>query len=284
MISDIRQKTEIIFVPTWQCNLSCSYCDYRTKAIRDDDGAVTGYELKAFDQTWHFDQELSWPAWLVMLNRFRPYHLELTGGEPTIYRHLADLLAHIPCDSSWAVTSNTLTDVRLFEPANCKFWTASYHYRKRDRFLKNMDWLKRRGFPCRVTLVMTPGNADHMFDVMKDFRSLDLMVNIHPVLKEDFSWADHQDLLKKARALHDGVWVNLVEDVPKEFKPRSYSSCNAGGKYFALMPDGTVLRCYSALLWQGKAGHISDYEPSALIRPCNQKCLFHCDNRAEKHL
>jgi len=279
---DTREQTTIIFVPTWRCNLSCSYCDYRTQEIKGD-GDVSGYRMQCFGEEWEFGKEISWPAWLVYLNRFRPYHLELTGGEPTMYGQLADLLAHIPCDSSWAITSNTLNDVRLFEPQNCKFWTASYHYKKREQFLKNMDWLKRRGFACRVTMVMTPENADHMFSVMRDFRKLDIMVNVHPVLKQGFSWAEHKELLAQARALHDGVWVNLVEEVPKEYKPRKYAGCNAGGKYFALMPDGTVLRCYSALLWRGREGHIGSYEPSARIRPCNQKCLFHCDDRAEKH-
>ncbi|MBW2081683.1 MAG: radical SAM protein [Deltaproteobacteria bacterium] len=263
-------------MPTWRCNLRCSYCDYRT--VKKEGG----YELKAFDQVWHFGEEISWPAWLVYLNRFRPYHLELTGGEPTMYKHLPDLLAHVPCDSSWAITSNTLNDVRLFEPGNCKFWTASYHYHSREKFLANIDWLKRRGFPLRVTLVMTPENAEHMFGVMRDFRKQEVMVNVHPVLKQGFSWKEHEELIAKMRTLHDGVWVNFVEDVPKEWKPRRYSNCNAGGKYFALMPDGTVLRCYSALLWHGSLGHVSDFEPSSLFRPCGKQCVFHCDNRAKK--
>lgn len=275
---DTRKKTEIVWVPTWRCNLKCPYCDYRV--IQAENRA--GYLLRTFDQEWEFGREFRWPEWIVCLNRFRPYHLELTGGEPLMYKDLPDLLAHVPADSSWAITSNTLLDVRAFEPGNCKFWTASYHYHSRERFMENVDWLRRRGFPIRATLVLTPENHEQCFEEMLRFRQDEVMVNVHPVLKQGFSWKDHPVLLDMARRLHDGIWVNFVEDVPKEWAPRKFRNCNAGGKYFALMPDGTVLRCYSALLWQGRAGHILNYEPSELFRPCGEDCMFHCDMRARK--
>ena len=269
-------KTTIIFVPTWMCNLRCSYCDYRTKKID------TGYELKAFSETWHFGPEISWPGWLVYLNRFRPYHLELTGGEPTIYPHLEDLLAHIPCDSTWAITSNTLNNVRLFEPKNCISWTASYHYHDRGKFLDNIQWLKQRGFPLRCTLVMTPENHDHMMSVIHDFRKADVQVNVHPVLKPGFSWDKYPELITEMRALHDGVWVNFIDAIPKQWDGDYYEKCDAGGKYFSVMPDGSVIRCYSAILWHGVMGHISDFEPNSQMRPCNKPCRFPCDERANK--
>jgi len=52
-------------------------------------------------------------------------------------------------------------------------------------------------------MVMTPENADHMFSVMRDFRRLDIMVNIHPLLKQGFSWGNHAGIIEQARALHD---------------------------------------------------------------------------------
>lgn len=280
---DTRKKTVITWVPTWLCNLKCSYCDYRAKAIREN-GSVTGYEMKCFGETWRFGRQLNWLEWIAYLSRFRPYHLELTGGEPLMYPHLAELLAHVAADSSWAITSNTLGEVRLFEPGNCKFWTASYHYTQHDKFVKNVTFLRQRGFPIRVTLVLTPENEKTCFEAIRDFRKNDVMVNLHPVLKQGFSWERHPELLARARAAHDGVWVVFVDDVPKEWKPRQYSNCKAGGDYFALMPDGTVLRCYSALLWHGKVGHISDYQPTKLFAPCSKPCVFHCDNRAEKNV
>lgn len=270
------RKTTIIFIPTWMCQLHCSYCDYKT--IRTE----SGYKLKCFGKQWNLGEQIPWQDWLMYLNRFRPYHLELTGGEPTVYSDLPYLLAHIPNDSSWAITSNTLNDVSRFEPYGCVAWTASYHYHDRDRFVGNVLSLKKKGINIRSTLVMTPDNFYEMLDTINNFRKLQIPVNIHPVLKQGFSWDKHSDLISRIREMHDGMWINFVEQVPQGWNPKKCYRCEAGGKYFALMPDGTVLRCYSAILWNGVVGHISDYEPSVGLSKCDNPCIFPCDNRPVK--
>lgn len=271
-----KPETTIILVASWRCNLKCSYCDFK---VINDDGQ--SYDLQVFHERKHYDQELPWPAWLVYLNRFRPYHLELTGGEPALFKGMHDFMAHVPCDSSWAMTSNTLLDnVKLFEPDNCLHWTASYHHTQHDKFLENMRWLRNKGFPTRITFVLTPRNAEKCFAAIETFRKEEFLINIHPMLKEGFSWyrtPERVALLEKARALHDGIWVNFVDDVMKEWKPQQYSQCNAGGHYFSLMPDGQVLRCYSSMLDKKSEGHVGEYQPVSLYRPCKRECVFPCD-------
>ena len=276
------KKTKFIFVPTFKCNLNCSYCDYRWR--EEEDKSIT---VDCFEQTWNFAKELRWLEWIAMLARFRPYFLELTGGEPLMYRDLPELLAHLPCgnpqNKSWAITSNTLnTDVlKAIEPDNCKFWTASYHYHSRTQFLDNIEWLKLRGFPVRVTLVLTPDNLDKVVSVIDEFRRISIMTNVHILCKKDFSWEDSQEkreVLKAAEALHDGVWINVVSGIARTWAERRFSSCEAGRDFFALRPNGYLLRCWSDIVSKRVLGHVLTYKiPPEGLRPCDQACLFPCD-------
>ncbi len=277
------KKTKFIFAPTFRCNLRCSYCDYRFKI--EDDKSIT---LDCFEQTWNFAKEIRWLEWIALLARFRPYHLELTGGEPLEYRDLPELLAHVPADSIWAITSNTLnTEVlKAIEPDNCKFWTASYHYHSRTKFVDNLEWLKLRGFPVRVTLVLTPDNLDQVTSVIDDFRRVAVMANVHILCKQDFSWLDtpeKREVLEAAEKLHDGVWVNVVQGIARTWATHRFTSCDAGRDYFALMPNGQLLRCWSDIISKFTLGHIMTYEPpSEGLRQCDQPCVFPCDLEPEK--
>ena len=66
--------------------------------------------------------------WLAGLERFAPYHLELTGGEPSLYPGLAELLAGLHEGCAWSITSNLLTEAALRLPLeHCASFTASWH-------------------------------------------------------------------------------------------------------------------------------------------------------------
>ena len=79
--------------------MRCGYCDYSI----DKEG-----KLYAFDKIKTIGRELEWFEWVQYLDRFEPLLLEMTGGEPTMYKDLNKLLMHISGFSRWAITSNTL--------------------------------------------------------------------------------------------------------------------------------------------------------------------------------
>lgn len=275
------QTTEIIFIPTWRCNLRCPYCDYR--AEQKSHGMV---ELNSFGKHYTIGPEIPWPLWIAYLYVFKPYHLELTGGEPTLYEGLAKFLDHLPSNCSWAMTSNTLGNVSDFESYNCRAWTASYHFVKESEFLKSIQTLRLKGFTVRVTMVLTPENFKKIEKAVKLFRKEEFPINIHPYLKQGFSWGNHQDIFQKFKEMHDGNWVDFISGIPMEFKGDRYDHCEAGNYYFALWPDGTVYRCLSSILHDGESskGHIKDFIPGILIEPCNRECMFPCDReRPKKH-
>ena len=181
--------TKFIFIPTWRCNLRCPYCDYRPE------GNAEGLKLRAFGKEFDIGVEILWPMWLLFLNRFRPYHLEMTGGEPLCYEGLPDLLAHLPLGSSWGITSNTLDEsCRRMLPQNCGGWTASYHYHSDEAFWRNIEALKAKSLYPRVTLVLKPDNTEKVKAAMEKALSLKVGSNIHPILKQGFDWKENKKI------------------------------------------------------------------------------------------
>lgn len=270
---------KIIFIPTWRCQLNCSYCDYGYIDL----AKTNGYTLQAFDKQVEIGRELYWVEWLEYLDRFEGsgYLLEMTGGEPTCYKDLPKLLRHIGHNSKWAITSNTLNSdiIKEMPLHNCLAWTASYHFHSDKEFERNLFNIKRRGIMPRVTIVFTPWNYEEAFKKIKHFAQ-NFGVNIHPMLKQGFSWekSGYMRVWREAEQLaRDIDSVQFINSISDEWKPERYDVCSAGRDYFCVMPDGQVRRCYSHLLAEKVEGHIKDFKPATEARPCGVDCMFPCD-------
>lgn len=263
-------KTKIIFIPTWRCQLSCPYCDYRIKG---------GY-LHCFGRKIKLGMERHWMDWIKDLERFDPFLLEMTGGEPTMYNGLENLLASLPKKSEWAMTSNTLNSVDKLPGNNCISWTASYHYHSDKLFLDNCKRLKDKGIPVKITMVITPENFKTVKKKIKFFRKK-FLIHIHPVLKKGFDWREYPNIWKDMHKL-ESKKVKVIKDIDSHWKEKRYKECNAGGYYFMVFPNGRVFRCYSAILGQGDLGYIWDYKPDYKLRECGYPCVFPCDEMPVK--
>ncbi len=269
---------KIIFMPTWRCNLQCAYCDYRLQKCDGDD-----YILNAFGKDLAIKKELTPEQWIKHLAKFDPFVLEMTGGEPTMYKGLPEVLNGLPFDSEWAMTSNTLlTDVINELPGhNCKDWTASYHFHNDDIFLNNIKTLRAKGIPVRITIVLTPDNLDILREKVRDFVFQNIGVNIHPMLKQGFDWKDHREVWDAAiefAAL--SPCVNIIKDISDAWVPERHEICPAGtDKYFVVMPDGSVVRCYSDILRYEPTENIETFVPAKENGPCGKECMFPCDKQ-----
>jgi len=270
---------KIIFIPTWRCNLRCSYCDYEIK-----EKTAEGYIYRAFNRFHRVERELEWWEWIEHLERFEPFLLEMTGGEPLCYKDLDKLLLHLRLDCRWAITSNTLNRemIKKLPAYNCLAWTASYHYQKDKEFLDNLYILRHKRIIPRVTIVVTPENFNTAVEKIKMIDSEGYGVNIHPVLKMGFSWEKDMDKWNELLGMADGKRIIFVRDISYRWTPQRYDYCHAGSNYFCLMPDGKVLRCYSQILTDKNLGYIWDFKPFKLMTPCDMECMFPCDRQVTK--
>jgi MoaA/NifB/PqqE/SkfB family radical SAM enzyme len=139
----------------WQllntCNYRCAYCFFPADVLGEKlKAAATSEEWgAAFDQTGL--------KWL----------LHITGGEPSIYPNFAELCERITKRHLISLNSNMTH--RAWEefservnPRRVSFINAGLHAREREQrqgnpaYLRNVDILRKKGFPVFASLVATP--------------------------------------------------------------------------------------------------------------------------------
>jgi len=262
----------MIWVPTWRCNRRCTYCNYNYKEGK----------CIAFDREIPA-AELPPDKWIEFF-RAHPEirHLELTGGEPTLYQCLPDVLAALPDGMTWAITTNLLPKAVTKLPLDkCTCITASYHYTEDDTFFRHAKALKKKGKTPRVTIVITPENIDTAPDTIAMIRSKGLHVNLHPLLTPGWRWDNAS--WSRIRSWDDKPTVFLVDEITQGWEegPR-FDTCHLGTvDYAALGPGGEIYTCYGYLVQNMPMGHIScTFEMSPRVRPCFLQCEFPCDAQA----
>ena len=128
--------------------------------------------------------------------------------------------------------------------------------------------------PEAITFVITPENHERMFEKMAYYKYKGYGINVHPLLKQGFDWADHEKLWEDIYRLP----YNII-NIDKKWERKSFPTCIAGVDYFMMFPDGDYYRCYSA--------HINGDKPLGNIRDkfdllegrseCGRECSFPCD-------
>jgi hypothetical protein len=273
--SSMEMKT-IIWIPTWSCGNKCFYCDYQFK-----DGI-----LKAFKQTYPIGPELESKDWIEFFSKINSFNLVITGGEPTNYKGLPNVLEKLPDGVKWSITSNSLNieAIKKIPFHNNAGWTASYHFKEPRMFDYNIWKIsKLQGFPqgVRVTMVITPWNHEKVWEQAKEYMWKKIGVNIHPFLNQEFSWEKNQDIIQlwRGRTKETGNWCEFIEDIPDFFGGETHNSCHGGKDFFIVWPDGRVMRCYSEILRGEFIGHIKDFIPFDGPKPCTIPCVFPCDKQ-----
>ncbi len=155
----------LILALTNTCNLGCAYC-YRGDALADDTMPPEMIEqsIALAEQSGH------------------PFHVQLSGGEPTMMPHLiehaAQTLRKRGCRASLAVQTNgTLIDrplARMFKQYDIQVGVSldggvALQERLRGRAadtLKGMKMLEAEDIPFRVTTVVSHENADHLAELV----------------------------------------------------------------------------------------------------------------------
>jgi len=270
------------FCPTFRCNLNCSYCPRDVKLAPDGKSyKVTFEDRKSFT----IEEELPWAYLLHLLNRFRPYHMEITGGEPMLWSGFSPFLAHLPRDCSWAITTNTLvTDVVKTIDANTPpmVWSSSYHYHSDDIFAENVNYLRTKGIPVKINMVLTPTNGEKIIEKLKFFQQLKLPAAIIPMIREGFTWKEHTAIYNRFKNIGRELKSPYVAFVPTPINncgAPPTKACCGGRNYFHLFPDGRLFRCLSDCWKDGvePCGHLETFQPPKEEQPCEAGCTLACD-------
>jgi hypothetical protein len=229
------------------------------------------YEWNAYGKEHKVKEEVDWFQWSYMLRKYEPFHLEITGGEPLLYKDLGKILQDISLLSSWAITSNTLLDVETIPLDKCICWTASWHGIDREQFLFNLGYLKSQ-VSLSVSIVVTFDKIDYWLAEAEQFKTLGYRVNLLRELNPSVNWDGTPEWNRLLMMRLNGF--NVVEDdIPPNYTFESGFRCDAGNRYFCAMPDGNLYRCYSEAMLGEPIGYVGSADLDIDSHDCYSKCL-----------
>jgi len=265
----IKIDNVFLMFPTMRCNLRCSYCHFGWH--NDKDGG--GYTWTGYGKEHRIEREARWYELTMFLNKYRPYKLEFSGGEPTLYPDFKRLVNSVPEDSLWAITSNAMFAADLLEDMDfhrCQGWTVSHH-KDSPIFERNIHRL-RNATSMAISIVVTFADVTSALQRAWRYKERGYQVNLLRELNPGVSWEGTKewDLV----AAHREYGFNVVEsDIPPSFKFDRGYECFGGSHYMAIMPDGKVYRCYSHAMLGEPIGDIWDLETEPPPYQCWSECL-----------
>ena len=228
---------KLVWFPTWKCNNyknnSCPYCPYGWNAEADSltfkgeisskEGYIKPEIIKEFFKTNYQEMEGK---------------IEITGGEPLMYKPLAEVLdSHI----KWAITSNTSIVSAVEKLINsgairrCFSWTASYHFfaHKDREFTQIISMLALNHIDVRVTVVVSEETLPHLKDIKSFLECL-------PIKGINWHMETHKGVPEEFRADAEKI-IGPVDWVAGEIKVNSM--CLKRSKLLALSPGGILYEC-----------------------------------------
>lgn len=257
----------LILALTLRCNAKCKYCYNGAPADEEDMSEAVmaqAISLAASDEA--------------------PFHLQLTGGEPTLAPTLIERAAVLATESGRCSSIGIQTNATALTPQLLKCFKAFkiqvgisldgpplIHQQQRGRVgetLRGLRLLEKNSIPFRVTTVVTQTNAavlDQLVLTLAGFSNargigLDLLVNKGCAKNSD------EIVPAKKRTLVEGLSrmaatldaVNSHRTVPIQFRERDRlitagpdehtDFCHAcKGESMAVQPDGRIFPCGQTL-------------------------------------
>lgn len=217
---------QIIISPTLACNYKCSYCQY-----------VKYWNEKSVAQT------IKASEWESLLSKMPRSIVTVSGGEPTSYPGLETFLRAVAKKHVLSqVVSNISGNLNaLINVKDLGFRImTSFHKEMTDleSFSKNIGILKKEGFNIVVNFVATEENIKE-YHYYKNYFENELKVSFKFAAEDDVVWPDKK--IDSTIKIHG---INYISD-RKKFDNKSSKSCLGGSKFFVIMPNANVYRCYN---------------------------------------
>ena len=289
------------------CNYKCSYCWPYARSDQQDFLPLETY-ISTIDNIKS----------QANANGFDQFHWSFSGGEPTTYRHLLDIVKHLESDlkssyQSIHMTTNLSPGSKWWKnwcsvvaPLQRKSITASYHaeFAKEQEFGDKCLQLMYEGVFVTVNQVMVPEQFNELYDRCMRLRSRGINVTLKPqsdltassivsgytddmirIMKEDFQQEAEGTPLQQIR-LTDGV-NNYYIDQAERFNALGFNqfrgwNCTAG--YQSIVINGNdVKRAHSCR--EQQLGTISDgFALFNAATPCvTDRCVSSADSKLPKH-
>ena len=189
------------------CNYKCSYCWPYANSDTPDYQSLEVYK-HAIDQI----------KLQARQNKFTDFHWSFSGGEPTAYKHLHDLIKHLedgitpyqsihmttnlsPSKKWWSKWCNS-TDL-----LQRKSITASYHseFANENEFAEKCLYLMGENVYVTINQVMVPSQFYDLYERCKRFYDKGINVTLKPQSNES------------ANAIVDGYTSEMIEIMQKGF-------------------------------------------------------------------
>lgn len=265
----MRERTIFLFFPTMKCQLQCPYCHFGWERNEQ------GYTWTGYGTEHKIEKELTAQEALKILEQFHPYHVEFSGGEPTLWPGFEEFVSGIPDGCQWAITSNTLLQkVRHVDLSRCLNWTASYHETKMADFIDNCVAIREKGCKIAISQVVTKDRVDECLENARLFSACGFMPNLLRELNPGVSWEGTPEWEKLVQAREQEVMNVVEDDIPPSYTFDKGFLCKGGHSYFSLMPDGKLYRCYSEAM-HGNAIEKRDEMPQECWAECLGCALDH---------
>lgn len=292
----------VIATPEWSCNFydyqkraplgaNCQYCTLYadsknpTFAILGEKKLSLGKQMTA--------REWANGAERVADSIGEDLLFDFTGGEPTLYKELPEMLHLVKDCSQWAMTSNSSLRPRIeaifaADIKPCKSWTGSWHPNTGkiiESFIDNLNFIKSHGVCTSATLVLHSSTKHRIRQDLIRLAEAGITTQLHYFLAPDYTVADETDqemleLYDELRELNRSPAESWVQDAPN--LPHS-KTCTAGYRSAAVSSDGNVFGCYKAMMIEPDPpiGQWGEWTPNAdLTRDCTWSCIYPCDLRS----
>ena len=247
-----------IFVElTNKCNLNCKHC-YGGFAAKNNKSIPLNLLKKVIDNA----------------SIAGTYQLDLTGGEPTLYPELEELLEYA-YNSGMIVRifTNLTTFCKRIEDILNKYCVkcivtsldsciAEEHdvFRgKKGSFTKTLsaiDILKREGFEISLNTMIGTHNKDHINELIDFIKKLEVNSVLDVIVPEGRALNLNEDIIDSAKVIK-----KIYKDNEKNINKESLSiGCGVGNRFVYIKSDGNIYLCPSLIESEYKICDIQDFD------------------------
>ncbi|MFH1511118.1 MAG: radical SAM protein [Candidatus Woesearchaeota archaeon] len=283
----------VVIVPTKQCNLRCSYCEYYHNKSAVDHTLMPFPMMKSI-----VDQAAILGVPLI----------SFSGGEPLLCNHLDDVAEYAHNKS---IVLNLNTNATLITDSRAKLLAKYFDYIRISvdgcgteydkivgtsgayaRMRKGLVYLqqhKTKNCSIGINIVYNKGRAARVKKVIEEFKDKVDFISVLPrfsFVQNPESGVDYADLrLTKLLSGYKDIKINLdfISASPRQLS----TVCDFGKLYLAVYPSGAVMGCPFILDNSGFLGSISeesfvDILGKRISKPPCQGCYATCTTKVSK--